>query len=139
MKCSECGHENPPDNLYCGRCGRRLLTAGSAKIPDWLLPNPHERSVRTVRRGWLRRIETPYYTVSWSVTQARKWAMLSTIVDIPLAISLLIMAYVVDNLYLTIYVVALCVVLMSICAYAWVRVESMERAVYGESQEMEEV
>ena len=49
MKCSECGHANPSDNLYCGRCGKKLLTTESVRTPGWLLPNPPEGSESTVR------------------------------------------------------------------------------------------
>ncbi|HIH01404.1 TPA: zinc ribbon domain-containing protein [Thermoplasmata archaeon] len=135
MMCPDCDHENSSDDRYCGRCGRKLLAPGSTDIPDWLLRNHCEEDASRPHREGLRRLETPYYTISWSSSQVRKWALLTTVMLIPLALFLLTMALVVDNLYGSVYFVILSMVLVLVCAVAWTRVRSVERAVYGENQE----
>jgi hypothetical protein len=131
MKCPECGNENPPDDRYCGKCGRRLVTPGSAEIPDWLL---HDRPVgdsRVGRRSSGQEISTPYYTVSWNLSQARKLAVMTTIFVIPAIMFMVYLAVIIDNLYASVFIIICCVPPILGVAWNWMRVNSIERNASG--------
>lgn len=48
MKCPKCGHENPPEDLYCGACGSPL-SPGIGEEERWVktygIPGLYEASV----------------------------------------------------------------------------------------------
>lgn len=78
------------------------------------------------------RIESPYGTRSWNLDQARRSAVLTTLITVPLVLYLMIGAFVVDNLGASMLFVILSVLFILATYINWMRVRSIERANYGD-------
>lgn len=114
------------------------MAPGSAEVPDWLRHDHPVGDSRVSRGGTVQEWDTPYGTVSWSLRQARRWAVLTTLSIIPTILILIYLAYLIDNLYASLFLIICCAGLMAIDSLTWMRVRAIERTRGMNSQEESE-
>lgn len=137
MNCAKCGRENPDMGEFCIHCGMHAIEEDAAQsvTPDHNLQNRDS----IPEPGMLQYHEEPFYT-EWtgytrriSQEQWRRAVMVATVAVTALVLSLVILAFVFENLYFRIFVVGVSIILAILVGVGWLKLRSIKNWLYGKS------